>query len=65
MDERARRRFEAKVDRTGEHHLWLGASKADGTGMFKLDGRPVSARRVAWELEHGSLPPQARVERCP
>jgi integrase len=60
-----RQRFESKVDRSGEHYLWRGACKADGTGMFKLAGRAVTARRVAWELEHGPLPAEARVERCP
>ena len=64
MDERERRRFEAKVDRSGDHHVWLGAAKADGTGVFKVDGRPTNARRVAWELVHGPLRDGVRVERC-
>jgi hypothetical protein len=25
-------RFEAKVDRSGEHHVWMGARQADGVG---------------------------------
>lgn len=58
-------RFEAKTDRSGEHHLWTGAHKADGTGMFKPPGgNPVSARKVAWELVHGPVPPDARVLSC-
>jgi hypothetical protein len=32
-------RFEAKVDRTGEHHLWLGSKKADGTGSSRSMAR--------------------------
>jgi hypothetical protein len=41
-----RGRFEAKVDRCGDHHLWLGTAKADGTGVFELEGRPVLASEV-------------------
>jgi hypothetical protein len=51
-------RFEAKVDRSGEHHLWLGAHKPDGSGIFKAGADvPVLARKVAWELVHGHAPP--------
>lgn len=33
--------------------------------MFKLDGAsPTAARKVAWELEHGPVPPGARVRSC-
>lgn len=61
-----RSRFEAYVDRSGEHHLWTGGiDAARGTGRFKIDGRVVRAHRVAWELEHGPLPPGARVATCP
>jgi integrase len=58
-------RFEAKVDRSGPHHLWTGSKKADGSGTVKVDGRVVMARRVAWELVHGSPGADARVLACP
>jgi integrase len=58
-------RFEAKVDRTGDHHVWTGSKRSDGTGHIKVDGRPVVARRVAWELTHGPLPPGVNVRSCP
>ena len=64
MNDSVQRRFDSKVDRSGEHHIWLGAARGDGPGMFKLDGRPLLARRVAWELDHVALPEGARVERC-
>lgn len=65
MDIGVAARFEKKVDRSGEHHLWTGARKDDGTGMFKLTGQtPVMARRVAWELAHGPLPEGTRVLSC-
>lgn len=41
-------RFEAQVDRSDEHHRWLGAVNADrGTGRLKIAGRHVTAHRVA------------------
>lgn len=65
MDD-VRRRFEAYVDRSGEHHLWIGAvDAARGTGRFKVDGRVVRAHRIAWELDHGPLPAGGRVSTCP
>jgi hypothetical protein len=58
-------RFEAKVDRSGEHHVWTGACLADGSGQFRVNGKLTTARRVAWELAHDSLPAGARVLGCP
>jgi site-specific recombinase XerD len=58
-------RFEAKVDRSGAHHDWLGARKADGTGLLKVEGRMVTAHRVAWELKNGPLPRGVVVKTCP
>jgi integrase len=58
-------RFEAKVDRVGEHHLWTGSKKSDGSGKLKVGGRSVTARRVAWELVHGPLAEGVEVKACP
>jgi integrase len=58
-------RFEAKVDRSGDHHLWTGALDTGGAGQIRVDGRLTTARRVAWELARGDLPPGARVIGCP
>ncbi len=58
-------RFEAKVDRSGEHHVWTGSKKADGTGKLKIGGSTETAPRAAWELAHGSLPDGAKVRGCP
>lgn len=58
-------RFERHVDRSGEHHLWTGATDAArGTGRLKVAGKSVTAHRVAWELEHGPLPDAAKVIAC-
>jgi integrase len=59
-------RFERQVDRTGEHHLWLGSINPErGTGRIKVNKVVVTAHRVAWELARGSLPPKALVLACP
>jgi hypothetical protein len=58
-------RFERKVDRSGEHHLWLGTRDAEGAGQIRVEGKLRTARSVAWELVHGSLPQGARVRGCP
>lgn len=58
-------RFEAKVDRSGEHHLWTGSKKADGTGKLKVDGSTVTAHRVAWELANGPVAAGVQVLACP
>jgi integrase len=58
-------RFEAKVNRSGEHHLWTGAHLRDGSGTFKAGGTsPVMARKVAWEMVHGPVPAGAQVLSC-
>jgi hypothetical protein len=49
-------RFEANVDRSGEHHLWCGYIAPDGTAQIRVNGRLTTARRLAWELVHGPLP---------
>jgi len=58
-------RFERLVDRTGEHHLWLGSvNPARGTGRIKVGNVAMTAHRVAWELANGALPPNERVVAC-
>jgi hypothetical protein len=56
------KRFERLVDRTGEHHLWLGSvNPTRGTGRIKVGNVAMTAHRVAWELANGALPPNERV----
>jgi hypothetical protein len=58
-------RFERQVDRTGEHHLWLGSINHErGTGRIKVGNVAMTAHRVAWELAHGSVGPTERVLTC-
>ncbi len=58
-------RFEAKIDRTGEPHLWVGTKSASGGGQVRVDGKLVTAARAAYELEHGPIPANMRVLTCP
>lgn len=58
-------RFEAKVDRSGEHDVWTGSRLVDGSGKMKVEGRTVLARRVAWELAFGPLLTIIEVRSCP
>jgi hypothetical protein len=56
-DDRAR--LESKVDRSGGPdacHPWLGARRW-GYGKFYIGGRMRQAHIVAWEFEHGAVPP--------
>jgi hypothetical protein len=59
-----RERFEANVDRSGEHHLWCGYIAPDGTAQIRVNGRLTTARRVAWELTRGPLPHGVKVAGC-
>jgi integrase len=56
-------RFAAKVQTDGDHQLWAGAT-SKGLGIFKLDGRPEKAPRVAWLLAYGSRPTGALKRLC-
>ena len=66
MEQDVQHRFDALVARNGEHHLWTGATNpARGTGRMKVNGRQMTAHRLAWELAHGPLPASVKVLPCP
>jgi hypothetical protein len=48
--------FEERIDRSGEHHLWTAARKADGTGQVRIAGKPFTAPHVAWKRAFGPVP---------
>lgn len=50
-------RFWARVDRSGDCWLWTGYKTPNGYGQMMVEGRGISAHRLAWELEHGPIPP--------
>ncbi len=49
------KRFFDKVNKTGNCWEWQ-ASKIDGYGAFKLDGKTQGAHRVSWGLHNGPIP---------
>ncbi len=57
-------RFESRVDRSGLHHIWLGARSPGGGGQVRVDGKLLTAARAAWEIENGSVPDGVRVLSC-
>ena len=59
-----RERFEARVDRSGKHHIWLGARSPGGGGQVRVDGKLQTAARAAWEIENGPVPDRVRVLSC-
>jgi len=56
-----RRRFWAKVDKTRECWLWLGA-KTTGYGVMRLRGKNVLAHRFAYEDIVGSIPEGLQID---
>ena len=59
-----RARFEARVDRSGVHHIWLGARSPGGGGQVRVDGKLLTVARAAWKIENGSVPDGVRVLSC-
>ena len=59
-----RARFEARVDRSGPHHIWLGARSPGRGGQVRVDGKLLTAARAAWEIDNGPVPDGARVLSC-
>jgi hypothetical protein len=50
-----RERFYNFVDKTEDCWLWKGATRT-GYGLFRLDGRMLSAHRVSYVLENFTIP---------
>ena len=60
-------RFERQVNRTGEHHVWLGGIYPErGTGRINVNRVEMASHRLAWELANGDVVPFAvEVQRWP
>jgi hypothetical protein len=56
-------RFWSKVQKSGPDACWLwqGAIRANGYGVFSLEGGTVQPHRYAWQLAHGLIPPGMHV----
>ena len=53
LDRDFQRRFEAKVDRRGECHIWTASTTAKGYGRLRIGPSKYFAHRVAFALAHG------------
>ena len=52
-------RFWSKVDKTSPDGCWeWTASKSNGYGRFRLNGKRASAHRVSWQMHTGKTVPQ-------
>ena len=56
MDKSIEERFWDKVDKTGTCWIWTAYKKPNGYGQFMLNGRPLYAHRLAYELLVGLIP---------
>lgn len=53
----ATERFWARVNKTDSCWLWTGGLRRKRYGAVQWNGRKRSAHQVAWEIEHGPIPP--------
>lgn len=49
-------RFWSKVDKAGNCWLWTAATRPNGYGCIRVQGRLESAHRIAYELANGKIP---------
>lgn len=56
-----RERVYSKIEPGAEHDLWMAAVSGSGQPVVYWQGRPTSARRVVWELDHDPLPRGGRM----
>jgi HNH endonuclease/helix-turn-helix, Psq domain len=63
--ERARARFWAKLDRSGDCWLWTGECRPNGYGRLRVGAQTMSAHRFAYETSAGPIPAGLQVlHRC-
>jgi hypothetical protein len=53
--EKAVKRFESKITKTDDCHLWNAARQKQGYGMFSYDGKSTPAHRFAYLLYNGDI----------
>ena len=54
-------RFNAKVDRSSDCHVWTGSQDVQGRGRFSLNRYPTLAPRIAYRIANDSDPGDAVV----
>lgn len=55
-------KFEQRVDRSGDCHVFIGHINTRGYGAFYVDGRQVLAHRWAYERHRGAIPEGAVID---
>lgn len=57
-------RFESKIDKTGDCHLWLAATWSKGYGQFTLNGKNHRAHRVSYQNYNGDVGDKQVLHSC-
>lgn len=55
-------RLASMSEPSGECLLWTGTRNDDGYGRVRVDGRMMSAHRIAWAESHGPIPGGAEID---
>ncbi len=53
--QKAINRFNIKVNKTNDCHVWNAARQKQGYGMFSIDGKSMPAHRFAYLLNKGDI----------
>ena len=57
-------RFWQKVSRGDGCWLWMAGKNRQGYGKFVVGGKTIGAHRIAYRLEHGSMPDSLVLHHC-
>lgn len=57
-------RFESKIDKSGECHLWMAATWSKGYGQFTLNGKNHRAHRVSYQNYNGDVGDMQVLHKC-
>ena len=53
--QKAIERFNIKVNKTNDCHVWNAARQKQGYGMFSIDGKSMPAHRFSYLLHKGNI----------
>ena len=53
--QKAIKRFNIKVNKTNDCHVWNAARQKQGYGMFSIDGKSMPAHRFSYLLHKGNI----------